>query len=244
MLKISVKFSANMIWKDVKYIFKDRALGLIVYGSEAMNHHLVPPAQHNFLIVLQDIFLKDLDKLSEMQRKWARRLKTYPLVLTEKEIYSSTSTLPIEFSNIKETGELLAGLTKVLRDMEITFENLLLECKSNFKAKLFVFRQAYIEKPQQKRRILKESFHAFLVIFYNILRLLGFSSKIRPTNYIDTLKVFCEQTDTDEQAFLDVANIAFDIIRYKDKDVDKIFENYLAQLYILFDFMDSLDITN
>ena len=164
----------DKIVKDIKNIFKENLISVFIFGSYARGDYVIKKSDINILIVRKRRDNNELINILSMLKKWKRKLNiSTPLILTEKEIKSSTDVFPMEYTDIKDFHILIYG-KDIFKNLNISNKNLRLELENQIKSKLILLRRLFIENNKSKNRlksILIQSLPSIIVILRNILKL-------------------------------------------------------------------------
>ena len=93
-------------WRD---IFGDQVQAVVVYGSAARGDYIPGKSDINFLIVLSEAGLADLQKAIPIVENWRLRAAAVPLVVSERYIQESLDSFPVEFLTLKLHHRCLFG---------------------------------------------------------------------------------------------------------------------------------------
>ncbi len=164
----------DKIVKDIKSIFKENLISVFIFGSYARGDYVIKKSDINILIVRKRRDNNELINILSMLKKWKRKLNiSTPLILTEKEIKSSTDVFPMEYTDIKDFHILIYG-KDIFKKLNISNKNLRLELENQIKSKLILLRRLFVENNKSKNRlksILIQSLPSLIVILRNILKL-------------------------------------------------------------------------
>ncbi len=164
----------DKIVKDIKNIFKENLISVFIFGSYARGDYVIKKSDINILIVRKRRDNNELINILSMLKKWKRKLNiSTPLILTEKEIKSSTDVFPMEYTDIKDFHILIYG-KDIFKNLNISNKNLRLELENQIKSKLILLRRLFVENNKSKNRlksILIQSLPSIIVILRNILKL-------------------------------------------------------------------------
>ncbi len=174
-LKLEAKFKGLLddFAGELKNIYAEGLISLILYGSAASGEFSGRHSNLNLLVVLEDAGLGNLSRVSRIINSRKFRL-IYPLFFTESYIKNSLDVFPIEFLDIKENFSVLYG-KDILTGLEIDIRNLRFQCEQELKSKLLNLKDIYL-RPLNKAAlhgILFKSSTSILHILRNLIRLKG-----------------------------------------------------------------------
>jgi hypothetical protein len=159
--------------EEMVKIHKENLLSMLVYGSAVGRDFISKKSNINLVFVFNNLKREDLDKSLKLVNKGRRKRIIAPLFLTDEYMRSSSDVFPIEFLEMKENHILIYG-EDFLERLEISRENLRLQCEQQLKGKLIRLRQAYLEIGKNRKAIMQliwESFTSFIPVIRNLLRL-------------------------------------------------------------------------
>jgi len=189
--------------REMLKLHGDNLDSIIVYGSATGRDYLPRRSNINLLLVFKRLELSDLKKSLKLVAKGRKKRIIAPLFLTDKHMETSSDTFPIEFLEMKENHVLIYG-KDVLEGLEISWNNIRLQCEQQLKGKLIRLRQAYLEIGLRKKGVeslLIESFTSLIPTFRNMLRL---KKKEVPGEKEKVVKELSSQFKVDEEVFLSI----------------------------------------
>jgi len=160
---------------DYRGIFGEELLSIILYGSGAGRHYIPGKSDLNFLVILTDRGMADLEKVMPIAAKWRKSNVATPLFMTKDYICTSLDAYPIEFLDMKLNHVAVYG-EDVLAGLEINREYLRLQVERELRGKILLLRKRFLEtegKEKEARRLIGESLPAFLSAFKALLWLMG-----------------------------------------------------------------------
>lgn len=210
--------------RELKTIYKDDLVSVILYGSGASGEFMDKHSNLNLLVILKDTGLDKLTPAADLINKPKFRI-IQPLFFSKEYIYSSTDVFPIEFLDMKENYKVLKG-EDVLKDIVIDTRNLRFQCEHELKAKLINLRQSYLKMNRDKallKHLLLKSFTSITHILRNVIRIKGRSPDYSKQDLI-------KQIAEDFPININTWNM---ILRLKNKEVTADNEK-IKQLFISF----------
>jgi predicted nucleotidyltransferase len=237
-LKIPDKFKNNLkdFIQNLKDIYKDELISLILYGSAASGEFIEKHSNLNVLVVLKNTDLDNLKKASGIINKFKM---INPLFLTKEHISSSTDIFPIEFIDMQENYLVLYG-KDILKEINIDVKNLRFQCEHELKAKLIQLKQTYLTINKNKvvlRNLLFRSFTSILHILRNILRLKG---KKPPYLKQDILKEAALEFKINTDIWEKILAAKTKQIKLSSKDIEGSFISFIRELEKIVDIVDRL----
>jgi len=189
--------------REMLKLHGDNIESIFVFGSATGKDFIPRKSNINLLLIFKKLALSDLKKSLKLVARGRKKKIIAPLFFTCKHVETSTDTFPLEFLEMKENHILLYG-KDILEDLEISGDNIRLQCEQQLKGKLIRLRQAYLEIGLRKKGVeslLIESFTSLMPVFRNMLRLKG---KEVPREKEEVLKELSSQFAVDEGVFLSI----------------------------------------
>jgi len=159
--------------EDLKNLYSDRLVSVILYGSAAGEDFISGRSDINTLVILKKVDLDSLLKYQARQKKFEKLGIVAPLFLEPEYIQGSADSFPIEFLDLKNQNKVLYG-EDFFSGLEIHLTHLRLQCEQEIKGKLIRLRQHFLEagnSPEKLERLLTSSLSSFMPVFRNMLRL-------------------------------------------------------------------------
>jgi hypothetical protein len=227
--------------EDFKNIFGSDLVSIILYGSGASGHYVAGKSDINFLIVLSEGGIDNLDMAFSDVARWRKRKVAIPLFMTKAEILSSRDTYPIEFLSMKKHYVLVSG-EDVLGGLSFEPADLRLQAEREFKGKLVHLRRGFLEaegRSRQMRDLIKASFTAFISIFRALLYIKGIDI---PQGRRDIINALAKEYSVDPAIFLKCADIKEDIDRISASDIQNVFKDYVREIEKLSAVVDGMSV--
>lgn len=225
--------------EETKKLFGNNLKTIILYGSSVSGDYIPKKSNLNLIVILEKIDLSILKKVLKPVKKWRKKNIITPLFLTELHIKSSQDVFPMEFLDIKENYSLLYG-DDYFKNIDISFNNLRLECESKLKGNLIRLRQVYLEvglKKKELRRLLINSFTSFFPIFRNILRLKNISP---PVVKEQILLLLIKEFNLEKEVFLKLLEIKKGNLSLSMSEQENLLADFISQIQNLSRIIDEL----
>ncbi len=229
------------ITETYKTIFGDSLVSIILYGSAAGNDYLPGKSDINFLIILSDDAIDNLESALNEVSRWRRQKVATPLFMTKAYITSSLDSYPIEFLNIKRNYRMVYG-EDVLTELTFDPRDLRLQCEREIKGKLLLLREGFLETDGKKKKIrelIGSSITAFVSIFSGLLHLKGIEI---PDTKREIVRTVAQEFSIDQGPFLKCMDIKSGEKDYSTDETRHIFKAYLAEVRKLWEIVDKLEI--
>jgi hypothetical protein len=227
------------ITDDFKKVFESDLISLILYGSAASGNYIPGKSDLNFLVILSEGGIDNLDKAIGTVTRWRKRQAAIPLFMTKAEIVSSLDSYPIEFLTMKKHYKLVYG-EDVLGGLSFEPSHLRLQFERELRGKILHLRRGLLETEGQAKRLrelIKASFTAFISIFKALLYLKGIDI---PQSRRDIIRTIAGRYSIDPDVFLKCADIKEDVDSIAAAEVKNLFMSYLKEIEKLSKLVDSM----
>lgn len=236
-LKLAKKFQ-NIIQDfitQVKNIYADGLISIILYGSAASGEFVDKHSNINLLIILSNTDPPNLNKISATVRKNKFRILN-TLFFTPDYIKSSTDVFPIEFLDMKENYVVLWG-QDILKDLKVDIKNLRFQCEQELKAKLINLKRSYLRNQNKRalKNLLLKSFNSTLHILRNLVRLKG---KIPSYLKVEILKEIAGEFPINIAIFNKILEVKNKNLRLTYNETEGLFFNFVREVENLIDIVD------
>ncbi|HDI51997.1 nucleotidyltransferase domain-containing protein [bacterium] len=224
---------------DLKSIFQDGLLSIILFGSGARGEYVRKKSDINFLVILSEEAIQMIGLAIPLVKKWRKRAVSLPLFLTPLYVKSSLDSFPMEFLEMKTHHRLVFG-EDYLAPLEIKSEHLRLQCEREVKGKLLHLRQGYLSS-QGKSRILRslliQSLPTFATIFSALLSLKG---EPIPTKKLDIFLRTAEVFDLDTEVFRIIFQMRYERRKLSKPKLQDLTNKYIEEIRKLSKMVDKL----
>jgi len=110
----------------------DTLESVFLFGESVTHEYKPGISQINTGMVLSSISVAALNQMIAIQNSWYKKGVTTPILLTEKDMYTSVDTNPIRFLTMKSSYRILYG-TDVLANLVIDNTYLRLDCEKELR---------------------------------------------------------------------------------------------------------------
>jgi len=224
---------------DYKALFGDDLVSIILYGSAAGQDFQPGLSNINFMVVLTENGIEQIDQAFGVVTKWRKRGVALPLLLTEAFVRGSLDVYPIEYLGFQRHHVLVFG-KEILKDLEFKTESLRLQCEREIKGKLLLLREAFMEsngKPKALKAILKEAFPALIAISEALLYLRG--DDIPPTRR-EIIRAAAGAFEIEAGVFEVIIDIRRGSSGLRDGELVALFKGFLNEMQRLSNKIDSI----
>lgn len=216
----------------------DSLLSVVLHGAEVRGDHYRAAHDLYLLVVLADLEPETLQRLRHPVARWLKKGHPMPRFFTPATIADSADAFSIELLDIKGHNRVLHG-TDHFGEVAVDTEHLRLQCERELREKLMRVQEAYVEargRNSEMKRLLIDSYLAFLEIFRGCLRLLKADV---PARAGDVLASFCEKAELDPAPFAAVDELARG--DSSGADLEELFVGYYQQIIKAVDVVDRLE---
>lgn len=192
--------------KDYISVFASALKSIILYGSGAKGEYVPKKSDINFLIVLNNEQIENLDKALELIPKWQKRNVAVPLFLTKEYIASALDTFPVEFLEMKNAYKLVYG-EDILKDLQINKQDLRRQLERELRGKLLHLRAGFLGTGYHRDR-LRDMLAATVPTFNSIFAgLLYLKDKPLPATKAEMFGKTAEVFNLDKAVFATLVSI-------------------------------------
>jgi len=226
--------------KEITELFGKDVVSIILFGSAATEEYSPKKSDINFLVVLTQQGIEQIEKVQRFPAKWQKRKISLPLFLTEAYINASLDSFPIEFFNMQAAYKVIYG-KDILKTLQIKKGDLRLQCERELKAKLLQLRQGYIltrGKPRSLKRLIGQSIVAFASIFRGLLYLKG---KEIPETKQEILLATCREFGLDEGLFSLLFSVRGLGVNLSRKQLVSNVQRYISEIEKLSEIVDQME---
>ena len=228
------------IVEDLKGIYGEGLQSIILFGSGARGDYVPGKSDINFLIVLDEKAVDDLERAQALIPKWRKRAVAVPLIMTKAFIFSSIDVYPVEFLNMKRHYQVVHG-EDVLKALEFDGKALRLQCERELKGKLMLLRTGFLNtagKAEDLRRLMAVSITAFLSVFGALLLVRG---REIPKERRDIVPAVAQTYGLDAAPFLRCIDLREGKKDQSLGDLKTIFQSYMKEIETLIKAVDGLE---
>lgn len=227
--------------EDVKQIYGESLLSLILYGSAASDEYVEGTSNINSLVLLKEVTPDELRKCAAQLPQWHIQHFRTPLFVDPAYVRSAVDVFPIEFLDMKQRYRVLYG-QDFLRDLELKLDHLMFQCEQELKGKMLRLRQLYLEAPQAENRLvalLVKSTSAFMILFRALLYLKGSATPQAANEILDGLSRLGLSTE----AFGKIYRLRREQDIPTSGGIDALFRQYLSEIEAAVKFIETTNAT-
>ena len=212
----------------------------VLYGSAATRQYQHGRSDVNVYMVFDTVNIDLLKALRGVFRKHFKKLKANPVVLDDEYFKGSTDVFPMEFLEWQEKSIVFHG-GDLLRDLNISLENLRLSIELNLRGKRMRLIQSYFEFDPRKGRFMQfllSTLPDFTVACRNLLRLMDAAVTADVADMLSTLE---RKSDVELKTLKRLVQMKQDNMKVGASEADILFKQFLAELDRLIAFVDSFN---
>jgi len=227
--------------RDIKTIYGGDLVSIALFGSAAGPDYRPGISDINFLIVLSDEAIDQLERAIDVVARWRRKRVAVPLFMTRSYIESSLDAYPLEFLTMSRTHRPVYG-DDVLADIVCDPEHLRLQCEREIKGKLLLLRESYLEtgaKEKHLRDLIASSITAFISIFSGLLCLTG---QDIPSSKREIIEAVSQVITIDGTVFLRCLDVKEKKGGMSSTDISSLMTSYLTEVRKLWGIVDQIRI--
>ncbi len=215
-------------------------VSVILYGSA------VEPGQHdpefsdiNVLCVLREVNSRQLQKSQPVFTWWRSYEKPVPLLLSERELRTSTDCFPIEFRDMQSRRRVLAG-RDIVEGLPIDDRHYRAQVEYELRSKLLRLRQKAATVLAEKNllyRLLAESVTTFCLLTRHVLLLHGVEA---PTDRRAIVRLAQERFGIEADPFNRLLDAREKNGKLSGVEPGTFLDQYLKQIGIIIEAVDAL----
>lgn len=231
--------SIEQLLEKLRKAYGDRLVSVVLYGSAVAGDRNEGFSDYNVLCVLQEITPRELAAGTEIFRWWREQGNPSPLLLTEREVATSTDCFAIEFKDIQRNHQILHG-ADLVSGLAIDDAFYRAEVEHDLRAKLLRLRQkagGMLADSDLLCRLLADSVSTFAVLFRHALALHGVDA---PPQKREVMRAAAERFGLDPAAFDQLLDLRERRSKPRDVRPVELLASCLAQIERVIEAVDAL----
>ncbi|HXJ39454.1 MAG TPA: hypothetical protein VNH18_09240 [Bryobacteraceae bacterium] len=228
----------NQLVEKLRTAFGVELVSVILHGSAVAGDHHKGYSDYNVLCVLREITPRQLGASEPVLRWWREKGNPSPLLLTSREVKTSTDSFPIEFHDICERHRVLWG-EDVVAGMEIGDAHYRAQVEHDLRAKLLRLRQkasGILSDTDVLRRLLVDSVSTFCVLVRHALILSGDSPPVLKREVVERAQV---QLGLDAGPFLTLLDLREGRVSARTVEPVALLAGYMKEIEKVIDAVDA-----
>jgi predicted nucleotidyltransferase len=230
---------------DLKATHGDNLASVVLYGSAASGDFVQLESDYNLLIALHRITPEDLRQAQPPMREWQRLGHPLPVYFTFGELRDAADVFPIEFHQMERARVVLYGRDP-FESFQISDRNLRHQTEYELRSKLIQLRRLYIPasaSASRLRDLMSDSLSSFASLFAPVLLLHG---EQPPVLRHDIVRAAARLLGLDGAVFERVFALRESGSGHAlgDREADELFSKYLAQIELVIEAVDRLEISS
>ncbi len=229
----------NRLVEKLRKAYGEGLVSVVLYGSAATGDYHARFSDLNVLCVLSQITARELAAGGEIFRWWRRLGNPAPLLLTEREVASSTDCFAIEFRDIRDHHRLLDG-RDVTGRLALDDSFYRAQVEHDLRAKLLRLRQkaaGVMHDGGLLRTLLLDSVSNFCVLFRHALALAGAGP---PAQQRETIALARAQFGFDPAPFERLLDVREGKVKARELDAAALLGSYLNGIVAVIEAVDRL----
>lgn len=180
-MREDVRRRVERLSNDLRAVFGERLLALVLYGPHASGDEPHPQAEGEpieTMALVARLDLADLEACARLHGTWSRHGLATPLLLSPDEFERSLDAFPIELGAIMARHEVILGRDP-FSGLTVRAEDLRRACEIQARSHLLHLREGFIEaggEPVAIARLVHNSAGALRALLSNVARLDGRSA--------------------------------------------------------------------
>jgi len=214
-------------------------ISVVLYGSGATGDHQEGFSDLNILCVLRQITPRELADSEKVFHFWRSNGNPAPLLLSERELETSTDCFAIEFHDIQSSHKILYG-RDAISSLAVDNSFYRAQVERELRAKLLRLRQkasSVLSEKDALSRLLIDSVSTFCVLFRHALILSGATSDPRKRRIVEQAG---QTFGIDTAPFTTLLDIREKKIKSKELDPEPLLGSYLKQIGTVIEAVDRI----
>ena len=163
---IPIKLSADIqsLASSLTESLSENLVSVVLYGGMVKNDFIKETDRVKMMIVLKEVTISCLDKISEALISTKRARQIQLLTLTTSDLNTSTDVFPIKFLDMQQDYEVLSG-DDVVKELEVGRDNLRFRCEQEIKNLMLRLRAMYMQSRKNNEALqtmLLKGYYSFL----------------------------------------------------------------------------------
>jgi len=163
---IPIKLSAAIqsLASSLTESLSENLVSVVLYGGMVKNDFIKETDRVKMMIVLKEVTISCLDKISEALISTKRARQIQLLTLTTSDLNTSTDVFPIKFLDMQQDYEVLSG-DDVVKELEVGRDNLRFRCEQEIKNLMLRLRAMYMQSRKNNEALqtmLLKGYYSFL----------------------------------------------------------------------------------
>ncbi len=202
---------------------------IVIYGSAVVRDYNPKRSNVNLLVVVEKLDFNVLQNVQHYVSRWTRKGIVAPLFLTHEHMHTSSDVFPLEFLDMSDFHKVVIGEDPFVR-LDISRENLRLECEEKLKGSLINLRQSYLEIADRRvpmMNLIASSITGLVSVLRGLVRLSGSKAAALKAEVIDQASDVYGFNKAPFHKALEIKHLAPRMTR---NEMDAFFFSYLAEI--------------
>lgn len=230
----------DQLVEKLRGAYQDRLVSVVLYGSAVTGDHQPKFSDYNVLCVVTDLTRRELAAGEPIFRWWREQGSPAPLLLTEREVATSTDCFAIEFRDIQSCHKILHG-RDVVSGLAVDSSFYRAQVEHDLRSKLLRLRQkaaGMLSEPDLLRRLLLDSISTFCVLFRHALLLHGVDAPLRKREIVQAAR---DRFHIDAAPFEKLLDVREERIKPREADAFALLDPYLAGISVVIEAVDRVE---
>lgn len=215
-------------------------LSIILYGSGTGNYYLPGQSDINFLVILKEVGIVNLEQCLAVIGKWEKR-RVAAVFMTPAYIADSQDAFPVELLNMQLNHLVVYG-EDVLAELKLAAGDLRLQLERELRGKVLHLQQGFLAcggKAKGLRQLIGLSLGSFLPLFTVLLFLRGYKT---PPGRRDLIKALSLAYPVKADVFLQAIDIREKRSKLSGRELKELFKSYHHEIARLAKRIDNLEV--
>ena len=203
---------------------------IVLYGGLAKGDEYHPRSSDvNVMLVLTEVNVDALDSIATPIRRARKAFRLSPMILSERDLASSTDVFPIKFLDIKHHHRILFG-KNLLKDLAIDDEHLRLRCEQEIKNHLFRLRSQYLNRTPHTRQLRDALISSISPLLHTFNVLLFLETSRSPVLKGETIQSLEKDLGLDGESLKQILAMKRGEYRPRAAQIRSLFDNLIASV--------------
>ncbi|MEI8388418.1 MAG: hypothetical protein WCG23_00905 [bacterium] len=233
--------SSTILVKDLKDIYGENLLSVILYGQNTDSEQYKEESGQNIIVIFNKLEASDIKNAIVAIKKWIKAKNALPIIMSESEWQNSADVYPIEYIEIKNNYEILYG-KNVVDPISVSKYDLRLQCEYEIKNLLVRIRQIYLGNSDNPKFIVKnlEELSSKLIrILKSALHLFDVTA---PDEYSEVIQKIAEKAKFDGEIFVEILSAKENKRKFTPQKIEGLVQRAVNSTDLLYKFINDVEI--
>ena len=219
----------------------DELVSVVLYGSAAFDDYSEKVSDFNLLCVLATLGGPQLEAACDAVAWWIKKKQQPPVLMSVRELRSSSDAFAIEFLDIEQGYEIIHG-EDVVRSIKVEPAHHRHQVERELRCGVMRLRDRYLAFQRDRRELtdlMCDSLPTFATLLRHAILLSGTSA---PMKKQEVFTAAAERLAIDASPFETLLEVRERRRKLQDGEIREVFESYLAEVSKAADYVDRLSV--